>query len=515
MSDKNRRVEKWIGAVIIPEYRPQGGESPGAPERSPSAAYLKRFPPLGLIGFGRRMPDGLRIDGLEQLTGELVQSAYTLTGRRPFVCADLECGAGYHLPGASLLPPARALAAAEATLPGAVAAAAELTGREARAAGIDLVLAPVLDVNTNPANPIIGVRAFGRTPGEVTTMGRAFVEGLQRAGAGACIKHYPGHGDTHQDSHLTLPTILRSAEQLEHCELAPFRSVLADAANSAQGGALAVMVAHLDVPALTGRAGLVTSLSSAVMDGLRRDGFEGVAMTDGLAMKAVSDLADLGARSLAAGCDALLAPVCEETMAEQLLEAVLAGRLSEQRLEQAASRMERLRGQLASAPVPGPGAILPNPDQLARAALVASPESDRWTRDFSGKPLHLIGTSDFEQVARGLGAAQLAQAGEADPVLVVAGSQNIMGNGASGLGPAAADQAMAALREARSSGRKAGFVWFGAPEGLLGEHLATFRAELAQSKAPTLVAFAPSDLMVRAVGDLLASSPDNFPGDKS
>ena len=176
MGEKRRRLEKWIGAVIIPEFRPVGGESPEALERRPSEAYLRRFPPLGLIGFGRRMPDGLRIEGLEALTGDLVQSANRITGRSPFVCADLECGAGYHLPGASLLPPARALAAAESTLPGAVAAAAERTGREARAAGIDLVLAPVLDVNTNPANPIIGVRAFGRTVDEVTTAGRDFVD---------------------------------------------------------------------------------------------------------------------------------------------------------------------------------------------------------------------------------------------------------------------------------------------------------------------------------------------------
>lgn len=511
MSDSRRRLERWIGAVIIPEFRPVGGESPEAPERRPSEAYLKRFPPLGMIGFGRRMPDGLRIEGLEALTADLVQSANTITGRRPFVCADLECGAGYHLPGASLLPPARALAAAEEALPGAVAAAAERTGREARAAGIDLVLAPVLDVNTNPANPIIGVRAFGRTVSEVTAAGRDFVRGLQRAGAGACIKHYPGHGDTHQDSHLTLPTITRSAEQLERCELAPFRSVLGDAPLAP----LAVMVAHLDVPALTGEPGLATSLSAAVMDGMRRDGFDGVVMTDGLAMLSVSDLPDLGARSLAAGCDALLAPICEQTMAEQVLEAVLEGRLPEQRLEQAAQRMERLRDQLAASPVPTSAADLPDADRLARAALRASPEFDGCRRDFLGQSPQLIGAKDFEWIAQALDAQGWAAAGESGPLVAIAGAQNIAGNGASGLGAAAASQTLAALGEAQQAGRKTGFVWFGAPEGLLGQHLAPFRAQLADWGTPTLVAFAPSDLMVSAVRELLCSQPDIFPEDKS
>jgi beta-glucosidase-like glycosyl hydrolase len=515
MSDLIKRIEKLIGAVIIPEFRPIGGESPDAPERRPSDAYLKRFPPVGMIGFGRRMPDGLRIDGLAQLTADLVQSAYTLTGQRVFVCADLECGAGYHLPGASLLPPARALAAAESTLPGAVAGAAELTGREARAAGIDLVLAPVLDVNTNPANPIIGVRAFGRTVSEVTAMGRAFVEGLQRAGAGACIKHYPGHGDTHQDSHLTLPTIARSVEQLEQCELAPFRSVLAGAAGNASAGALAVMVAHLDVPALTGEDGLATSLSPAVMEGLRREGFDGVVMTDGLAMKSVAELPDLGVRSLAAGCDGLLAPICEQTMAEQLLEAVLKGRLSERRLEEAALRMGRLQAQLASTRTLAPTATLPQAQQLACAALAASPDFERWRREFFGKSLHLKGTTDFEHIAQSLGVAHKPAADGMGPVVVVAGSQNIAENGVSGLGQAAADQVVATLQESHAAGCKTGFVWFGAPEGLLGDHLARFHAEMVRCEAPTLVAFAPSDVMVGAVGDLLASSPDNFAGDKS
>lgn len=511
MGEKRRRLEKWIGAVIIPEFRPVGGESPEALERRPSEAYLRRFPPLGLIGFGRRMPDGLRIEGLEALTGDLVQSANRITGRPPFVCADLECGAGYHLPGASLLPPARALAAAESTLPGAVAAAAERTGREARAAGIDLVLAPVLDVNTNPANPIIGVRAFGRTVDEVTTAGRDFVQGLHSAGAGACIKHYPGHGDTHQDSHLTLPTILRSVEELEQCELAPFHRVLGDTAS----GPLAVMVAHLDVPALTGEPGLPTSLSAAVIDGMRRDGFDGVVMTDGLAMLSVSDLPDLGVRSLAAGCDALLAPISERAMAEQLLEAVLEGRLCEQRLEQAAKRMERLRDQLTARPVPTLSHGLPDADRLARAALRASPDFAGCRQDFLGKSPQLIGTANFEGIALDLGAREQAAPREPVPLVAITGSQNIAGNGASGLDSVTASQVLTALQEAQAASRKTGFVWFGAPEGLLGEHLAAFRAQLAKWGTPTLVAFAPSDLMVRVVGEMLASTSDNFPGDKS
>ena len=132
--------------MILPSVRPPGGLAPGAPARCPSDAYLARFPPLGVIGFGRRLPDGATIDGLAD---ELA----ALRARAPeplFVCADLEEGAGYHAPGATRLPPARALAEAELVRPGSLYEAGLVTGREARARGIELAWPadPVHDAET-------------------------------------------------------------------------------------------------------------------------------------------------------------------------------------------------------------------------------------------------------------------------------------------------------------------------------------------------------------------------------
>ena len=345
MSDRETRLERMIGAVILPEFRPAGGESPGAPERRPSGAYLRRFPPAGLIGFGRRMPDGLRIDGLERLTRELVQSANGASGLAPFVCADLECGAGYHLPGASLLPPARALAAAEAILPGAVEAASELTGREARAAGIDLVLAPVLDVNTNPANPIIGVRAFGRTVDEVTAMGRASIAGLHRAGAGACIKHYPGHGSSLLDSHKNICDITRShTDEESHV----FRDLIKSYADQ-----VAVMSGHLMHTKIDQT--LPASLSRAHTTHRLRDelGFDGVVITDSLDMRAIRDNFGEGESAILAinaGADLILdglnAPGFREPKAPTRIAHAICGAITDGRIRHERARIEKSRNRI-------------------------------------------------------------------------------------------------------------------------------------------------------------------------
>lgn len=510
---RHRELERLIGAVIIPEFRPEGGESPDAPARSPSDQYLRRFPPLGLIGFGRRMPDGLRIDGLARSTAALVARAESQTGWRPFVCADLECGAGYHLPGATLLPPARALAAGDRLRPGSLLQAGQLTGLEARAAGIDLVLAPVLDVNTNPSNPIIGVRAFGATVDDVVAASSLFLQGLAETGAGASIKHYPGHGDTSLDSHLVLPRVDSDLAALEAAELAPFERLLAAPVADGLGARLTVMIGHLDVPALTGEAGLPTSLSVELVGRLRRGGFDGVALTDGLAMGAVARLPRLGERCLAAGCDGLLAPLDEEAMAEEILDAVVSGRLGIEVLEGAAQRMRGLAGALA---VESPRAAS-SPEQLparraaanamARAALEASPDANAWRRRFEGQSFPLIAAPGCEAIGRSLAAVapscKPCRSRQVEPggaVLFVAGATILAGHGLGGLAQDASEQVAIDLEEALLRGCQTGLVWFGAPESLP----PLIRKRLRAAGAPVLVAFAPSDLMVAAVAAWLA-----------
>jgi|FLOH01.1.fsa_nt_gi beta-glucosidase-like glycosyl hydrolase len=491
------KLERLVGAVLMPEFRPAGGASPGAPKRLPSRAYLERFPPLGVIGFGRRLPDGKRIEGLREVTAELVKLANRCSGVHPFVCADLECGAGYHMPGASLLPPARAMAAAESQRPGSVREAAKLTGFEARRAGIDLVLAPVLDVNTNPQNPIIGVRAFGTEVAEVIRHGREFLAGLADAGAGACIKHYPGHGDTRTDSHLELPRIDRDLPALERTELAPFHALLSEFGGS---DLLSVMVAHLDVPALTGVPGLPTTLSLKLLQRLRQAGFRGAALTDGLAMKAVSEHPKLGTACLLAGCDGLLAPVDEEAMAEEILGSVASGELPLERLEEAAGRMGLLRDSLLGQD----DALSCGGDAkaIALASLSASEDFVVWKERFSATPFLLKVTPGCEPLRDVLGTLGKSESG---PILIAASIQPCAGGGAGRL----SEESVAAIRSAiamgEERGRRLGFVWFGADEALSRDEVADLTRKLRALNAPILIAFAPSDVMVDAVASLVKS----------
>src|SRR5712691_1287273 len=213
-------------------------------------------------------------------------------------------------------------------------------GAELAAAGVDLDLAPVADVNSNPINPVIGVRAFGSTPDRVAAHTAGWVDGLQDAGVAACAKHFPGHGDTSLDSHLDLPVV----EQDPHeGALEPFRAAIAS-------GVRAVMSAHILVVAIDRLPG---TISAKIMTGLLRGelGFEGLAVSDGLEMRAIADgvgLVEGTVLALAAGCDLLCigGGLAGEDVAVELRDAIVAavraGRVSEARLAEAAARVDAL-----------------------------------------------------------------------------------------------------------------------------------------------------------------------------
>jgi beta-N-acetylhexosaminidase len=213
-------------------------------------------------------------------------------------------------------------------------------GSELAAAGVDLDLAPDADVNSNAANPVIGVRAFGSTSDLVARHTVAWVEGLQASGVAACVKHFPGHGDTSVDSHLALPVV---AEDPRRGALEPFRAAVA-------AGVQAVMSAHIVVPTIDSAP---ATISRRVMTDLLRGelGFDGMVITDGLEMRAISDgvgIAEGAILALVAGCDALCigGGLANEDIVTQLRSAIVAavraGRLSEHRLGEAASRIDRL-----------------------------------------------------------------------------------------------------------------------------------------------------------------------------
>ena len=175
--------------------------------------------------------------------------------------------------------------------------------RQCREMGIHINFAPSLDVHTNPLNPVIGTRSYGENPQEVARLGIAYARGLEANGVMAVAKHFPGHGDTAEDSHKTLPTIIHQNERLEEVELYPFRKYI-------ESGLSGMMTGHLNVPALNTK-GLPSSLSPEIGLRLLKEemGFTGLTFTDGMAMKGVSQHADASVKALLAGNDIVLGVV--------------------------------------------------------------------------------------------------------------------------------------------------------------------------------------------------------------
>ncbi|MEG3631044.1 glycoside hydrolase family 3 protein [Streptomyces poriticola] len=246
--------------------------------------------------------------------------------------------------------------------------AAEL-GRRLAACGVNLNWAPSADVNANPDNPVIGVRSFGADPGLVARHTAAYVTGLQSAGVAACTKHFPGHGDTAVDSHHAVPRIDVDPSVLAERDLAPFHAAIA-------AGTQAVMSAHILVPALD--PGRPATLSRRILTELLRGelGYEGLIVTDGMEMQAISGTYGIERGSVlavAAGADAICVGgglADDETvrrLRDALVDAVRTGALPEERLADAAGRVRRLARWTASA-VPAGAAASAGSDVGLRAA---------------------------------------------------------------------------------------------------------------------------------------------------
>jgi beta-N-acetylhexosaminidase len=211
-----------------------------------------------------------------------------------------------------------------------------ITGRELRALGINANYAPVADVNVNPTNPIIGVRAFSSHPDLVTVQVVAAIEGLQSAQVAATAKHFPGHGDTSEDSHTALPVVRHGRAQWEQIAAPPFRAAI-------RAGVDSIMTAHIGFPAFE-PSGDPATLSHAVLTGLLRDelGFPGVIATDSLRMAGVRQRygdAEIAIRALEAGADVLLDPPQPAAQYQAVMAAVKSGRLSEDRLADSVRRI--------------------------------------------------------------------------------------------------------------------------------------------------------------------------------
>ena len=221
---------------------------------------------------------------------------------------------------------------------------------ELKAVGISLSYTPVLDVRTNPGNPVIGDRALADRAEDVARLGAAIIRTLQAEGIAACGKHFPGHGDTTTDSHHDLPVIEHPPDRFDAVELVPFKAAIA-------ADVAAIMTAHILIPALDEER--PATLSAAIVDGLLRKtlGYDGLVFSDDLEMKAISGRyghSEATVLAIAAGCDAvLMCPPDQDAQVdalETLIHAVEAGRLPVKRVEEAVARQRRVKGRFLARP---------------------------------------------------------------------------------------------------------------------------------------------------------------------
>ncbi len=297
---------------------------------------------------------GAGVGGVILLGGtatELQQRCRTLqrwAGQPILLCADVEEGVGQRFEGASWLVPPMALGRLHRRAPQQAVQLAENYGRccgnQAKRCGLNWVLAPVCDVNSNPDNPVINVRAWGEDPHTVGELTGAFQRGLAATGVLGCAKHFPGHGDTSTDSHLDLPLLQHSRERLESLELQPFRTLI-------QEGVSSVMTAHLLIPALDKQ--WPATLSANVLTTLLRVdlGFKGLVVTDALVMEAIAARYGAGEAAVlafAAGADLILMPADAAAAIDALCAALRSGRVPMARLHDS---LERRQAAVQSIPM--------------------------------------------------------------------------------------------------------------------------------------------------------------------
>jgi beta-N-acetylhexosaminidase len=334
-------LEERVGQLFMAAFRQEDGR-PVTTATRVIKAELQKYHLGGVILFGENF---INIEQTVKLTMDLQQAA----GPVPlFIAVDQEGGRvnrfhfGTNLPGNMALGATRKVSNAYI--------AGNILGKELAALGINIDLAPVLDINSNQDNPVIGIRSFGADEQVVTKMGAAYIQGLHAGGVMAAIKHFPGHGDTSMDSHLDLPIVLYGKSHLNELEIEPFRENLSVTDM--------VMAAHIAFPELddtkviSKKDGqpvfLPASLSHKILTDLLRKslGYDGVIITDALEMKAITEhfgpeKAVVGA--IQAGADILLMPSDLPKAYAGVMEAINKGIISEERINESVKRILRLK----------------------------------------------------------------------------------------------------------------------------------------------------------------------------
>ncbi|MGI8314134.1 glycoside hydrolase family 3 N-terminal domain-containing protein [Halobacillus mangrovi] len=335
-------LEEKVGQMLMPDFRKWNGEN--VTEMLPEIEeQIQKYHLGGVILFRENVVT-------TEQTAKLV-SAYKETSEKYglLMTIDQEGGIVTRLQSGTDMPGNMALGATRSEeISNEVGHA---IGEELSSLGINMNLAPVLDVNNNPDNPVIGVRSFGEDPQLVADLGVAYTKGLQETGVAATAKHFPGHGDTAVDSHLGLPEVPHDKERLKEVELYPFQKAM-------EAGIDAVMTAHVTFPKIDDtkviskkdgtKISLPATLSHKVLTGLMREemGHEGVIITDAMNMNAIAEhfgAVDAAVRAVKAGTDIVLMPVGLEEVAGGLLDAVQSGEISEKRIEASVDRILTLK----------------------------------------------------------------------------------------------------------------------------------------------------------------------------
>lgn len=339
---KHMSMEEKVGQMLMPDFRTWKGQNVTVMNNE-IAKLVKDYHLGGVILFRENTVTA-------DQTTKLV-SAYQNAAEKYglLISIDQEGGivtrlqTGTDMPGNMALGATRSEETAEKV--------GKAIGEELNALGINMNFGPVLDVNNNPDNPVIGVRSFGEDPELVGKLGNAYIKGLHETGTAATAKHFPGHGDTAVDSHIGLSEVPHDIDRLKKVELYPFQQAM-------DAGIDAIMTAHVTFPkiddtkAISKKDGteiaVPATLSHKVLTGLMREdmGFKGVIVTDAMNMGAISEHfgpVDAAIRAVKAGADILLMPVGIEAVANGIYEAVNSGDISEDRLEQSVERVLTLK----------------------------------------------------------------------------------------------------------------------------------------------------------------------------
>jgi len=308
---------------------------PGSAISPASAGIIHRYLPGGIIFYGYNIGD---ISGMSSFIQELQKESMAASGIPLFVSIDQEGGRVKRITdGATQFPGNMAMGVINDK--GLTNRAARILGMELRLCGINMNLAPDIDVNNNPLNPVINTRSFGASVPVVVTLGRSYITGLQKSRCLAVAKHFPGHGDTHQDSHKTLPAIHYGRDRLDRVELAPFREAV-------RAGVACVMTAHIAYPTILGSDEPAT-LSPYFLTGVLRNEmkFNGIIISDDMEMHAISKkmgLDEAAVRTVLAGSDIILVSTSGSSVpliVNGLKNAVREGVITEERINASVRRI--------------------------------------------------------------------------------------------------------------------------------------------------------------------------------